>query len=197
MWEYNYTTYPDELYHYGVVGMKWGTHKATKQDNKIRRQLKRQLASDKRNVKMRSKMLDTASYKHEAAKQNYRKALSKNLSRWTSFWDTGKSYERIKEADAKIKESRAKLENSKKEYDKAVKGYDSKEKEYKSQVNKVNKMMKKYGSKKVYSLSTKHYKMGETRTKKMLKTGLTISDLPFIGRKTSSKYIVNRDYRNV
>ena len=44
MWQYNYT---DELYHYGVLGMKWGRRKSQRQQTKAANYSSKQRSRDK------------------------------------------------------------------------------------------------------------------------------------------------------
>ena len=98
---------------------------------------------------------------------------------------------------ARIEDSSKILSNVGKKYEKAQgdmlradRIYDSDAKRY---MNHIDGLVKKYGQENVNSIKTKEYRLGEEYTKELIKTGITLYDLPLIGTYLSGKYIGNRE----
>lgn len=70
MWKYNEMVKPDELYHYGVPGMKWGQRKAIKLQNRIDK-------INSREDKYRDKILNARSKNRAKIALKYDKKIEK------------------------------------------------------------------------------------------------------------------------
>lgn len=91
MWTYNQTPRPDELYHYGVPGMKWGHRRARRFYDKST--LSRNVANDYKRIskeydsegktrKAKKAAKRAAAYERNAADFEYKAKNLQNMGAW-------------------------------------------------------------------------------------------------------------------
>lgn len=204
VWHYNYMSSYDELYHHGIKGMRWGVrrfqnedgtltaqgrqrYKDYRSDQSTRRSLTRHVAADKKNLKARGEAMNEVTKNYNDAQEQMRKASSK------VFISRKKRQELVDEADANLTKAGEELEKRRADLNRAERIYN---KDAEALFKHVDDMTKKYGSENVKSLDTKKVKLGEYYSIDAIKTGVTVADIPLVGRWYSGNYTSKQEYQD-
>ena len=202
VWHYNYMSSYDELYHHGIKGMRWGVrrfqnedgtltaqgrqrYKDYRSDQSTRRSLTRHVAADKKNLKARGEAMNEVTKNYNDAQEQMRKASSK------VFISRKKRQELVDEANANLTKAGEELEKRRADLNRAERIYN---KDAEALFKHVDDMTKKYGSENVKSLDTKKVKLGEYYSIDAIKTGVTVADIPLVGRWYSGNYTSKQEY---
>lgn len=204
VWHYNYMSSYDELYHHGIKGMRWGVrrfqnedgtltaqgrqrYKDYRSDQSTRRSLTRHVAADKKNLKDRGEAMNEVTKNYNDAQEQMRKASSK------VFISRKKRQELVDEAAANLTKAGEELEKRRADLNRAERIYN---KDAEALFKHVDDMTKKYGSENVKSLDTKKVKLGEYYSIDAIKTGVTVADMPLVGRWYSGNYTSRQEYQD-
>lgn len=204
VWHYNYMSSYDELYHHGIKGMRWGVrrfqnedgtltaqgrqrYKDYRSDQSTRRSLTRHVAADKKNLKDRGEAMNKVTKNYNDAQEQMRKASSK------VFISRKKRQELVDEAAANLTKAGEELEKRRADLNRAERIYN---KDAEALFKHVDDMTKKYGSENVKSLDTKKVKLGEYYSIDAIKTGVTVADIPLVGRWYSGNYTSKQEYQD-
>lgn len=205
MWQYNYTGYycdPVYIEHHGVKGQKWGVRryqnedgtltaagkKQYRKDNRTRRSLMRRTAAAKRTLRKAVADTDSANSDYGTSKSNYKSANSRiaitSRGRANKREAINQAREELDRASERVEKSRAKLRRANRYYNENAEAL----------TKHVNQMVDDFGSNNVKQLRTKQVTYGRDYTRNVIRTGITVADLPLIGQ----SYVGSResDYEN-
>ena len=196
--EYSAIRFTDgTLYHHGIKGQKWGVRRTEEQlarirgalerasDNSARKSAKRHVAAAKKNLKTQAKLASEADAQYDQVYSNYRKTVS------TPAFSQKKKRERIKLASEEVGEAGKAKESARAEYLRAKRIYEEDVNTYRE---RIQTMMDKYGPQSVSALRTKNVKYARNYVEEVIRTGITVADLPVIGTWYSGRYISRKDY---
>ena len=92
MWEYNQISNSDELYHYGILGMKWGMHRAKKAGVTYTYKSHGQKKFEKKYNKQVNKGISKEKINKTKEKLNLYKTRDKNRQNYAKNTSVGKSF---------------------------------------------------------------------------------------------------------
>ena len=147
----------------------------------------RHVAADKKNLKARGEAMNEVRKNYDEAEEQMRKASSK------VFISRKKREALIDEASSNLTKAGEELEKRQADLNRAERIYN---KDAEALFKHVDDMTRKYGSDNVRSLDTKKIKLGEYYTIDTIKTGITVADMPLVGRWYSGNYTSRQEYED-
>lgn len=160
MWEYNQTINSNELYHYGVPGMKWGVHRSSASKisswNRKKTKLNKKITKQENKQTKLKKKLDkqTISTAERVAKLMNESARLRNKS-YTGFFMTKSKGDKLRykadKMEAQANAYKAQIEGTKLRIEKT----NSLIRKYNTKISKLDTKIKEEGKKKVDSIINK------------------------------------------